>query len=331
MASKEITLKAKDILFEEGDQSKNMYLIKGGAIRIFKRKGEGKIEIETLRSGQVVGELSFFDGQARSASAEALVTTEVIEITRGALDAALSQAPEWLVTLIKTITSRLRGANNRIRILENISTEYDIDKHGNRTKEYTFITMSELLRFSTGLLTVASRYGKNQSSDGIEFSSGMLEKFGAQILQVPSAKVVSLIEVFKGVEILKGDLILTDIRFLDQLIHFLNDQNLTAHEKRQEISLNGFKILTSIVQNRAEAAPIADGVERLNIGPAIKAAAIPLSFAQELLDQGFIKNITLVSGEEVLVDYDGSNIIFMYRAFWLLTELEKLNIQKRKI
>ena len=330
MASKEITLKAKDILFEEGDQSKNMYLIKAGAIRIFKRKGDGKIEIETLRSGQVVGELSFFDGQARSASAEALVTTEVIEITRGALDVALNQAPEWLVTLIKTITSRLRGANNRIRILENVSTEYDIDKHGNRTKEYTFITMSELLRFSTGLLTVASRYGKNQSSDGIEFSSGMLEKFGTQILQVPSAKVVSLIEVFKSVEILKGDLILTDIRFLDQLIHFLNDQNLTAHEKRQEISLNGFKILTSIVQNRAEAAPIADGVERLNIGPAIKAAAIPLSFAQELLDQGFIKNITLVSGEEVLVDYDGSNIIFMYRAFWLLTELEKLNIQKRK-
>jgi CRP-like cAMP-binding protein len=330
MPSKEITLKSKDILFEEGDQSKNMYLIKAGAIRIFKRKGDGKIEIETLRSGQVVGELSFFDGQTRSASAEALVTTEVIEITRAALDAALNQAPEWLVTLIKTITSRLRGANNRIRILENISTEYDIDKHGNRTKEYTYVTMSELLRFCTGLLTVASRYGKNQSSEGIEFSSGMLEKFGAQILQVPSAKVVSLIEVFKSVEILKGDLVLTDIRFLDQLIQFLNDQNLTAHEKRQEISLNGFKVLTSIVQNRGEAVSIADGIERLNIGPAIKIAAIPLSFAQELLDQGFIKNITLVSGEEILVDYNGSDIIFMYRAFWLLTELEKLNIQKRK-
>ncbi|MBU6155053.1 MAG: Crp/Fnr family transcriptional regulator, partial [Bdellovibrionales bacterium] len=149
MASKEITLKAKDILFEEGDQSKSMYLIKGGAIRIFKRKGDGKIEIETLRSGQVVGELSFFDGQARSASAESLVTSELIEITRSALDSALNQSPEWLVTLIKTITARLRAANNRIRILESVSTEYDVDKHGNRTKEYTFITMSELLRFST--------------------------------------------------------------------------------------------------------------------------------------------------------------------------------------
>jgi len=330
MPAKEITLKAKDILFEEGDQSKSMYLIKNGAIRIFKRKGDGKIEIETLRAGQVVGELSFFDGQPRSASAESLVTSEVVEISRAALDSALSQAPEWLVTLIKTITSRLRSANNRIRILENVTTEYDIDKHGNRTKEYTFVTMAELLRFCTALLTVTSRYGKNQSSEGIEFSSGMLEKFGTQILQVPAAKVVSLIEVFKNVEILKGDLILTDIRFIDQLVHFLNDQNLTAHEKRQEISINGFKVLTLIVQNRASAEPLADQIERLNIGPAIKASAIPLSFAQELLDQGFIKNITLVSGDEILVDYDGTSIIFMYRAFWLLTEIENLNTQKRK-
>jgi len=330
MASKEIALKAKDILFEEGDQSKSMYLIRNGAIRIFKRKGDGKIEIETLRGGSIVGELSFFDGQPRSASAEALVTTELVEITRSALDAALSQSPEWLVTLIKTITARLRTANNRIRILESVSIEYDIDKHGNRTKEYTFITMSELLRFCTALLTVTSRYGKNQSTQGIEFSSAMLEKFSTQILQVPAAKAVSMIELFKTVEILKGDLVLTDIRFIDQLVHFLNEQNLTAHEKRQEISINGFKVLTLIVQNRAKAEPLADGVERLNIGPEIKAAAIPLNFAQELLDQGFIKNITLVSGEEILVDYDGTNIIFLYRAFWLLTELEKLNIQKRK-
>ncbi|MBU6153865.1 MAG: hypothetical protein KGP28_06145, partial [Bdellovibrionales bacterium] len=168
------------------------------------------------------------------------------------------------------------------------------------------------------------------SSEGIEFSPALLEKFCTQILQVPTAKAVSLIELFKGVEILKGDLLLTDIRFLDQLIHFLNDLNLTAHEKRQEISLNGFKVLSLIVQNRAEAVETGEGMERLNIGPALKSAAISLNFAQELLDQGFIKNITLVSGEEILVDFDGKSMIFMYRAFWLLTELEKLNAQKRK-
>ena len=130
MSASEIQLKPKDILFEEGDQSKSMYFLKSGAVRIFKRKGDGKVEIETIRSGQVLGELSFFDGQPRSASAEALVACELVEISRAAMDKALQQAPDWLVTMIKTITSRLRATNNRLRILETVSTEYEVDKQG---------------------------------------------------------------------------------------------------------------------------------------------------------------------------------------------------------
>jgi len=330
MSASEIQLKPKDILFEEGDQSKSMYFLKSGAVRIFKRKGDGKVEIETIRSGQVLGELSFFDGQPRSASAEALVACELVEISRAAMDKALQQAPDWLVTMIKTITSRLRATNNRLRILETVSTEYEVDKQGNRSKEYNFLTMSELMRFSTALLAVASRYGKNQSSEGIEFTQAMVEKFSSQILQIPSAKVISLIELFKSVEILKGDLLLTDIRFLDQLIHFLNEQNLAAHEKRTQVSANGFKALTLVIQNRKDAKPLADTVERLDIGPALKISTLPIAFVQELMDQGLLKNITLVSGDEILVDYDGSSLIFNFRAFWLLTELEKLNAQKRR-
>ncbi len=330
MNAKELLLKTNDLLFEEGDQSKSMYLIKNGAIRVFKRKGDGKIEIETIRTGQVLGELSFFDGQPRSASAEAIMSTVIVEIARTSLDTAMQQSPEWLVAMIKTITARLRATNNRVRILETVSTEYDVDKHGNRTKDYTFLTMAELLRFCTALLAVASRYGKNQSSEGIEFSSGMLEKFAGPILQVPTAKIIVLIELMKKIEVLKGDLLLTDIRFLDQLIHFLNEQNLAAHDKKKDISDNGFKVLHLIIQNRAKAQSVGDSVERLDIGPALKAAAIPPGFIQELQDQGFVKNIILVSGEEILVDYDGSSIIFLFRAFWLLLEMEKTNVQKRK-
>jgi CRP-like cAMP-binding protein len=329
MSAKEVTLKPKDILFEEGDQSKSMYLLKNGAIRIFKRKGEGKVEIETIRSGQVLGELSFFDGQPRSASAEALVPCDLIEISRAAMDHALSQAPEWLVTLIKTITFRLRTTNNRLRILGSASTEYEVDKQGNRTKEYTFITLNELMRFCTALLTVASRYGKNQNEDGIEFTPSLLEKFTTQILQNTTAKAVSLIELFKSVQILKGSLLLTDIRFIDQLLHFLNEQNLAAHDKRTEVSANGFKALALVVQNRKDAKVLADSVERLDIGPALKTSTLPIAFIQELMDQGLLKNVTLVSGEEVLVDYDSTSLIFNYRAFWLLTEMKKLNDQKR--
>ena len=85
MSSKEVTLKAGDMVFNEGDQSKSLYFVKRGVIRIFKKKGVGAIEIQSIRAGQVLGELAFFDNQPRSASAEALTAVELVEISKVAL------------------------------------------------------------------------------------------------------------------------------------------------------------------------------------------------------------------------------------------------------
>jgi CRP/FNR family cyclic AMP-dependent transcriptional regulator len=331
MSAKEVLLKPQEILFEEGDQSKNLYFVKKGVIRIFKRKSEGNIEIETVRNGQILGELAFFDGQPRSASAEALTSCELIEMSRAALDEALSKFPDWLVSLTKTVSSRLRVANNRIRLLESLSTEYETDKHGNRSREYVYVTTAEMLRFSTALLTVASRYGKNATTDGIEFSYPLLEKFAAQILQVSVSKVVSLVELFKSVEILKGDLFLTDIRFLDQFIQFLNDQNLGDPSKKQKLTDAGFLALTIMVQNRGKATPVPDSVLlKMNIAPFIKGTKLQVNQLQELFDQGFVKNISIQSVDEIIMSFDGTKDVFLYRTFWLISELDKLNEQKRR-
>ncbi|NDF14029.1 hypothetical protein EB061_01735 [bacterium] len=330
MAGKAIQLKAKEPLFEEGDQSKNMYFLKNGQVRIFKRKGEGSIEIETIRSGQIIGELAFLDGQARSASAEALTSCELIEISREALDAAFKTAPDWLSTLIKTITARLRNANNRIRVLESVTTDYEVDKYGNRSKEYTYLTYSELMKFVTAVLLTASRYGKPLEDGGVEFSSALLERFASQVLQVSAAKVVSLTEIFKNLKILSGDLSVSDLKFFDQLIAYLNDQNLLAREKQQSLTSLGFKVLSVLVLNRATAAPLADAIHRINLAPALRTAGLQAAALQELLDQHFVKNITLVSENEVQVDFDSSSIGFLHKVFWIHSEVDKLNAEKRK-
>src|SRR6187402_2389035 len=118
MGSKEVTLKANEMVFNEGDQSKNLYFIKRGVVRIFKKKGTGAIEIETIRAGQILGELAFFDNQPRSASAEALTSTELIEISSAALEDAMSKVPDWFAALVKSITARLRNTTNKLRTLE---------------------------------------------------------------------------------------------------------------------------------------------------------------------------------------------------------------------
>lgn len=330
MGAREIQLKPQDILFEEGDQSKNLYFVKQGMIRIFKRKAEGNIEIDTVRAGQVLGELAFFDNQPRSASGEALTTCTVVEISKSALDETMSKLPDWFVTLMKTITSRVRTANNRIRALESLSKEYETDKHGNRSREYVFVNTSELLRFCTATLCVAARYGKNVSTDGVEFSAGMLEKFATPILQIPAAKVISLIETFKKVEIFKDDLVLTDIKFLDQLLHFLNEQNLAEPSKKRVLSELGFQALSTLMKARGAAVPVNDQSQKVNMAAPLRSANLQPSSLQELYDYGFVASIQIQSSEEIWVEYEPIKNTFEYRTFWLLNEISKLNEQKRQ-
>jgi CRP/FNR family cyclic AMP-dependent transcriptional regulator len=330
MAAKETQFKPQDVLFEEGDQSRSLYFVKKGVIRIFKRKAEGNIEIDTIRAGQMLGELSFLDNQPRSASAEALTSVEVIEISKSTLDDAMSKLPEWFMALTKTISSRLRNANNKIRTLETISVGYETDKHGNRSKEYTYVNTTELLRFSTALLAVAARYGKNASTEGIEFSGELLERFASQILQVPTAKVFSLIELFKNIQILKDGLFLTDIRFLDQFIQFVNDQNLVESQKKRELTEKGLTVLKLVVQNAPQAVESSENLRKLNIAPALTQAGIAVNFAQELFVEEFVKTILISSAEEIFVEFDPAKLMFEFRAFSLLNAVTALNEQKRR-
>ncbi len=329
MSSKEIVLKAGEALFHEGDQSKSLYFLKRGVIRIFKKKGIGSIEIDTIRAGQVLGELAFFDNQPRSASAEAITQSELVEISKGALDEAISKIPEWLNALIKTITARLRTTNNRLRALESVSTDYETDKFGNRSKEFTFVNSSDLLKFSTALLLVCSRYGK-PAQNGIEFQIPLLERFGSQIMQVGSSKIFSLIEVFKSVGFISEESKLHDIKFIDEMISFLNDQNLVEPSKKRALTEFGYKVLKVIMENRNLAVKISDSVEQMNVAPLMASASLPISQAQELADQGFLQSINMTSGSDVTIQYDIAQFNRESRIFYLLFEIGKMNESKRK-
>lgn len=329
MSSKEVQLKAGEMVFNEGDQSKSLYFVKRGVIRIFKKKGVGAIEIQSIRAGQVLGELAFFDNQPRSASAEALTAVELVEISKAALDDAISKVPEWFSALIKTITSRLRETNNRLRALESVSTDYETDKYGNRSREFTYVNSSELLKFCTALLIVTARYGK-QSPEGIEFSVPLLEKFASQILQVGNSKVFSLVEVFKEVKIISADSKISDIKFLDQMIQFLNDQNLVEPTKKRTLSETGFKALQVVAENKATASKVNDTLEQVNVAPYLEKAGITLNQVQELFDQSFIHAINMVSGSEAYAQYEPAKMALEYRIYHMLNEVSKLNEAKRK-
>ena len=105
-------------LFQEGEHSRSMFLIRKGTIAIRKAKGTSEIELGRLHANEVLGELSFFDRHPRSASAMALTGVEALELPFESLDPMYAKVPDYMKTIMSSVATRLRKANEQIRKLQ---------------------------------------------------------------------------------------------------------------------------------------------------------------------------------------------------------------------
>ena len=76
-----ITLDVQGLLFSAGAPATSMYVIKHGTLKVTSSSGEGNdVKLTTVAAGQHLGELPFLDGERRSANAEAMEKTELLEL-----------------------------------------------------------------------------------------------------------------------------------------------------------------------------------------------------------------------------------------------------------
>lgn len=108
-----------DVLMEEGSsENSSMYWVQTGSFRLTKKTADGVVELGIVKSGEIIGEFSFLDKQARSATATAIEISQVVEIPRGNFEKIIAEQPPWMASLIQTLVKRLRATNARVGILE---------------------------------------------------------------------------------------------------------------------------------------------------------------------------------------------------------------------
>lgn len=118
MSGPNINLKKEQLLFKEGEASDGMYLIRKGEIVVYLEKNGNEVKLATLSAGAMLGEMSFFDKKPRSASAKALSEAEVTKISNEDFTKLLKQVPKWFVSLMTSLSTRLRETNERVQGLE---------------------------------------------------------------------------------------------------------------------------------------------------------------------------------------------------------------------
>lgn len=114
--AKLVSLVTNQILIREGDNSHNMFWVQSGQLDVTKKRGNEDIILGHIYSGELVGELSFLDSEARSATVKAVSDTELLEIPQEAFENVFKNQPKWLEVLVKTLAERLRKTNARVKI-----------------------------------------------------------------------------------------------------------------------------------------------------------------------------------------------------------------------
>jgi hypothetical protein len=101
-------------VFRRGDVGGELYVIVEGEIRIHLDHDGREVTLARQASGSVVGEMSVFDDQPRSASAQAMSDTTMRVLRRDRLQAIVHEHPEVLLEFIKNLSQRLRAMDAKL-------------------------------------------------------------------------------------------------------------------------------------------------------------------------------------------------------------------------
>jgi CRP-like cAMP-binding protein len=97
------TYAAGDQVFGEGDAADALYVIKFGSVRISHSARDNEVDIAQLGSGSHFGEMSFVDGEPRSATVEVLEKSELVCIGFAELKALFDKHPAIAVKAYQSL------------------------------------------------------------------------------------------------------------------------------------------------------------------------------------------------------------------------------------
>jgi CRP/FNR family cyclic AMP-dependent transcriptional regulator len=259
-------LEPGEVLFNEGDNAGSLYIIQKGQLRLYRPKGKGFIEIAVLRTGEVLGEMAYFDpdSKTRSLSAAAITPTDIIEVSFQALDKTMAGLNPWFKTLINTITDRLRTTNERVKFFENNSVGFSAD--------YKFFQSADIVKMLSILFLTFRSLGENKEGKWY-LNYNRVKMYALEIFNVNEAKLEEFIQLLKEEKIIEIEV--DDLDASKVLITrepdtfrifqvFFNTQRSLRDEKKLIITPKCEKFIVKVMEE-CEQLPVVDGKVDLEI------------------------------------------------------------------
>ena len=108
-AGQDLELRRGDVLFREGDDPDELFVVVSGRIAIANKSIDGRESMVALmEEGDLFGEMGLFDGRGRSAEARALESSIVTAVPYSPVRSLYQNDPTLLWRVVAMLTGRLR-------------------------------------------------------------------------------------------------------------------------------------------------------------------------------------------------------------------------------
>ncbi|MFW5688768.1 MAG: Crp/Fnr family transcriptional regulator [Spirochaetota bacterium] len=111
------TFEAGKVIFREGDQGEHMYIIQSGQVKISKNVGGREHELAVLEKGDFFGEMAIVSRIARTATATAVNSTQLLAFDRQGFMGMIEKNAKIALNIIDKLSRRLQNANSQIQLM----------------------------------------------------------------------------------------------------------------------------------------------------------------------------------------------------------------------
>jgi CRP/FNR family transcriptional regulator, cyclic AMP receptor protein len=100
-------IKAGGIIFRQGDEAHELFVIKSGQVRI----QLGNRTLSELSANDIFGEMALIDSESRSATALAVTDVELVAVSEKQFLFLVGQTPYFALKVMRVLAQRLRATN----------------------------------------------------------------------------------------------------------------------------------------------------------------------------------------------------------------------------
>ena len=133
-----VTIDSNETLFTQGDESRDLYIIRSGSVRVSTASDGVVVPIAVLGPGSIVGEMSFISGNPRSATVTALEPTTASLVSVDVLDSGPFGIDRWAVNIAQVVADRIRRTTRLIGEYRSLNANPEEEAYAEPTDDLGF-------------------------------------------------------------------------------------------------------------------------------------------------------------------------------------------------